>query len=194
MVFPRIARPRRRFTSGLKKGVTREKFEKAIGTPELLPRLLGALHPEQSDAMFLPSGRVHAIGGGNVILEIQQNSDTTYRVDDWGRVDDQGRPRTLHREQALEPRSASTISSRSSSSRTASAFCNAPFSPSSAPLSILENTASGPATRPASSITSLRRAASKLTTRQIKRGTKAGSFPPVRIAYNLEPISAKALN
>ena len=51
--------------------------------------------------MFLPSGRVHAIGAGNVILEIQQNSDTTYRVDDWGRVDDQGRPRTLHREQAL---------------------------------------------------------------------------------------------
>jgi mannose-6-phosphate isomerase len=51
--------------------------------------------------MFLPSGRVHAIGGGNVILEIQQNSDTTYRVDDWGRVDDKGQPRALHREQAL---------------------------------------------------------------------------------------------
>jgi mannose-6-phosphate isomerase len=86
--------------AGLKNGVTREKFEKAIGTPEL-PQMLSALHPEQSDAMFLPSGRVHAIGAGNVILEIQQNSDTTYRVDDWGRVDDQGRPRTLHREQAL---------------------------------------------------------------------------------------------
>jgi mannose-6-phosphate isomerase len=85
---------------GLKKGVTRAQFEKAIGTPEL-PNLLGAIHPQQSDAMFLPSGRVHAIGAGNLILEIQQNSDTTYRVDDWGRVDDQGRPRTLHREQAL---------------------------------------------------------------------------------------------
>ncbi len=85
---------------GLKKGVTREKFEKAIGTPEL-SSLLYALHPQQSEAMFLPSGRVHAIGAGNVILEIQQNSDTTYRVDDWGRVDDQGRPRALHREEAL---------------------------------------------------------------------------------------------
>ncbi|MCE0483406.1 MAG: class I mannose-6-phosphate isomerase [Methylacidiphilales bacterium] len=87
--------------AGLKRGTTREQFEKAIGTPEL-PGLLGTLHPEQSDAMFLPSGRVHAIGGGNVILEIQQNSDTTYRVDDWGRVDDKGKPRELHRQEALD--------------------------------------------------------------------------------------------
>jgi len=92
--------PEAKIYAGLKKGVTREQFEKAIGTPEL-PKLLGAIHPQQSDAMFLPSGRVHAIGAGNVILEIQQNSDTTYRVDDWGRVDEHGRPRALHREQAL---------------------------------------------------------------------------------------------
>jgi mannose-6-phosphate isomerase len=92
--------PEARIYAGLKKGVDRARFEKAIGTPEL-PGLLHALHPRQSDAMFLPSGRVHAIGAGNVILEIQQNSDTTYRVDDWGRLDDQGRPRALHREEAL---------------------------------------------------------------------------------------------
>jgi mannose-6-phosphate isomerase len=95
------AKPEAKIYAGLKKGVTREKFEKAIGTPEL-PKLLSALHPQQSEAMFLPSGRVHAIGAGNVILEIQQNSDTTYRVDDWGRVDEHGRPRALHREQALD--------------------------------------------------------------------------------------------
>jgi mannose-6-phosphate isomerase len=95
------SKPEAKIYAGLKNGVTREKFEKAIGTAEL-PKLLGDLHPEQSEAMFLPSGRVHAIGAGNVILEIQQNSDTTYRVDDWGRVDEQGRPRTLHREKALE--------------------------------------------------------------------------------------------
>jgi mannose-6-phosphate isomerase len=93
--------PEAKIYAGLKKGTTREKFEKAMGTPEL-PGLLHQLKPEQSDAMFLPSGRIHAIGAGNVILEIQQNSDTTYRVDDWGRVDDQGRPRMLHREEALE--------------------------------------------------------------------------------------------
>jgi mannose-6-phosphate isomerase len=87
--------------AGLRRGVTYEKFKQAIGTPEL-PKLLYDLHPQQSDAMFLPSGRVHAIGAGNVILEIQQSSDTTYRVDDWGRVDDSGRPRTLHRDEALD--------------------------------------------------------------------------------------------
>ena len=92
--------PEAKIYVGLKKGVTRDKFEKAIGTPELAG-LLGTLKTEQSEAMFLPSGRVHAIGAGNVILEVQQNSDTTYRVDDWGRVDDQGRPRALHREEAL---------------------------------------------------------------------------------------------
>jgi mannose-6-phosphate isomerase len=92
--------PEAKIYAGLKKGVTREKFEKAIGTPDLAG-LLYHLKPQQSDAMFLPSGRIHAIGAGNVILEIQQNSDTTYRVDDWGRVDDQGRPRALHREEAL---------------------------------------------------------------------------------------------
>jgi mannose-6-phosphate isomerase len=92
--------PEAKIYAGLKKGVTRAQFEKAIGTPDL-PGLLSAIQPQQSDAMFLPSGRVHAIGGGNVILEIQQNSDTTYRVDDWGRADEKGRPRALHREQAL---------------------------------------------------------------------------------------------
>ncbi|MEP6956906.1 MAG: mannose-6-phosphate isomerase, partial [Chthoniobacterales bacterium] len=53
------------------------------------------------DAMFLPSGRMHAIGAGNVIVEIQQNSDTTYRVFDWNRTDDKGKPRELHLEQSL---------------------------------------------------------------------------------------------
>jgi len=93
--------PESRIYAGLKRGVTREKFEQAMGTPDL-STLLHTLHATQSDVMFLPSGRVHAIGAGNVILEIQQNSDTTYRVDDWGRVDSQGRPRALHREEALD--------------------------------------------------------------------------------------------
>jgi mannose-6-phosphate isomerase len=53
------------------------------------------------DTMFLPSGRVHAIGDGLVIFEIQQNSDTTYRVFDWNRVGLDGRPRELHVAQSL---------------------------------------------------------------------------------------------
>ena len=51
--------------------------------------------------MFLPSGRVHAIGRGLVIFEIQQNSDTTYRVFDWNRVDSTGKPRDLHIAESL---------------------------------------------------------------------------------------------
>ena len=51
--------------------------------------------------MFLPSGRVHAIGAGLVIFEIQQNSDTTYRVFDWNRVGLDGKPRALHVEKSL---------------------------------------------------------------------------------------------
>ncbi len=53
------------------------------------------------DAVFLPSGRLHAIGEGNVIFEIQQNSDTTYRVFDWNRVGLDGKPRELHVAQSL---------------------------------------------------------------------------------------------
>ena len=51
--------------------------------------------------MFLPSGRVHAIGAGLVIFEIQQNSDTTYRVFDWNRTGLDGKPRELHIAQSL---------------------------------------------------------------------------------------------
>jgi mannose-6-phosphate isomerase len=49
--------------------------------------------------MFLPSGRIHALGKDIVMLEVQQNSDTTYRIFDWGLTDDQGRPRPLHLEE-----------------------------------------------------------------------------------------------
>ena len=53
------------------------------------------------DCIFIPSGRVHAIGGGNVIVEVQQNSDTTYRVFDWNRTGLDGRPRALHIPESL---------------------------------------------------------------------------------------------
>jgi len=49
------------------------------------------------DSVLVESGTVHAIDGGNLILEIQQNSDTTYRVYDWGRLGLDGKPRPMHR-------------------------------------------------------------------------------------------------
>jgi mannose-6-phosphate isomerase len=53
------------------------------------------------DAVYVPGGCVHAIGEGCLLLEVQQNSDTTYRVYDWGRLDPLGKPRELHLSQAM---------------------------------------------------------------------------------------------
>ncbi|MDP0500325.1 MAG: class I mannose-6-phosphate isomerase [Verrucomicrobiota bacterium JB022] len=86
--------------AGLNPGVTREQFEDALKKDELEP-LVCRLKTEPGDALFVPSGRLHAIDGGNLILEIQQNSDTTYRVYDWGRVGLDGKPRQLHVEQSM---------------------------------------------------------------------------------------------
>jgi mannose-6-phosphate isomerase len=85
---------------GLKQGVTRADFERAIqdGT---VAECVHRVPVKAGDAMFLPSGRLHAIGAGLVIFEIQQNSDTTYRVFDWNRVGLDGKPRELHVSQSL---------------------------------------------------------------------------------------------
>ena len=86
---------------GLKRGVTRATFEGALGSG----RVADCFHRvdvTSGDVMFLPSGRVHAIGAGLVIYEIQQNSDTTFRVYDWDRVGLDGKPRELHVPQSLE--------------------------------------------------------------------------------------------
>ncbi len=85
---------------GLKRGVTREEFQRKVrdGT---VAQTFHRLPVKAGDAVFLPSGRVHAIGAGLVIFEIQQNSDTTYRVFDWNRVGLDGKPRQLHVAESL---------------------------------------------------------------------------------------------
>jgi len=85
---------------GLKRGVTRGQFEAAIrdGT---VADCVHRVPVENGDVMFLPSGRIHAIGSGLVIFEIQQNSDTTYRVFDWNRTGLDGKPRQLHVAESL---------------------------------------------------------------------------------------------
>jgi mannose-6-phosphate isomerase len=85
---------------GLNAGVTKTEFERKIkdGT---VADCLHRITVHKDDAMFLPSGRLHGLGGGNVIFEIQQNSDTTYRVFDWNRVGLDGKPRELHIAQSL---------------------------------------------------------------------------------------------
>ncbi len=85
---------------GLKNGVTRAEFEKKISDGTVAD-CFHRIPVKTGDTMFLPSGRVHAIGDGLVIFEIQQNSDTTYRVFDWNRVGLDGKPRELHVAQSL---------------------------------------------------------------------------------------------
>jgi len=85
---------------GLKKGATRETFEQAIKDGTVAAQI-HAITPGKGDSIFIESGRLHAIGAGFLIHEIQQNSDTTYRVFDWNRTDPEGNPRQLHVAQSL---------------------------------------------------------------------------------------------
>jgi mannose-6-phosphate isomerase len=85
---------------GLRRGVTREQFEQAIAN-NTLEECVHHFRVAAGDSILVHSGQVHAIDAGNLILEIQQNSDTTYRVYDWGRVGLDGLPRQLHVAQSL---------------------------------------------------------------------------------------------
>ena len=85
---------------GLKNGVTRAAFETSI-TDGTVADQVHAINPNAGDSIFIPSGRLHAIGAGFLIHEIQQNSDTTYRVFDWNRQGLDGKPRELHVSQSL---------------------------------------------------------------------------------------------
>ena len=95
------ARPGSFLYVGFNRSVSRSEYLSAVenGT---LPALLKKEPVKAGDAFFIPAGTIHAIGGGCLIAEIQQSSDITYRVDDWGRVDENGRPRQLHTEEALD--------------------------------------------------------------------------------------------
>ena len=86
---------------GFSKDVTREELAKAIAS-ETLTDLLLRVPVKRGDVFFIPAGTVHAIGAGIVICEIQQNSNTTYRVYDYGRRDKDGNLRPLHVDRALD--------------------------------------------------------------------------------------------
>ena len=94
------AEPDAELFAGFRRGTTRADFEQALGAGRVA-ELLHRVPVRAGDAMFIPSGRCHAIGAGCLIIEIQQNSDTTYRVFDWNRVGLDGKPRTLHVAESL---------------------------------------------------------------------------------------------
>jgi len=112
--------PNANIYAGLKRGYDRKAFEELLETGNV-EEALHEVRVHAGDCMFIPSGRLHAIGAGCVIAEIQQNSDTTYRVFDWNRMGLDGKPRELHvehsllsidfedEEPALQPRDGETL-------------------------------------------------------------------------------------
>jgi mannose-6-phosphate isomerase len=87
--------------AGLKPGVGREALAVAI-RHRRCQELLHRFQPEVGDCVFIAAGTVHALGEGLLVAEIQQSSDTTYRLFDWNRAGPDGVPRPLHVEQGLE--------------------------------------------------------------------------------------------
>ncbi len=88
---------------GTRKGVKKEHIEKEIRNQGDVERLLNKIYVKPGDYFLIPAGTIHAIGPGIVIAEIQQNSNTTYRLYDWNRIDSNtGKPRTLHIEKAIK--------------------------------------------------------------------------------------------
>lgn len=95
------AQPGAKVYAGLNSGVTRGDLKKAIES-NTAESVLHSFEPKAGDCIFIPAGTVHALGEGLLIAEIQQCSNTTFRLYDWGRVDKDGQPRELHIEQGIE--------------------------------------------------------------------------------------------
>ena len=95
------AGPQSRIYAGLKPGATARDLRRALGNGTLADRL-ASFTPKPGDGVFLPAGTVHSLGDGVVVFEVQQNSDVTFRLYDWGHVDARtGQPRALQVDQAL---------------------------------------------------------------------------------------------
>lgn len=86
---------------GFSKEISREEFVKRMEDKTLL-EVLNKVEVQKGDVLFIEPGTIHAIGKGNLIAEIQQNSNVTYRVYDYGRKGPDGRERDLHIEKALQ--------------------------------------------------------------------------------------------
>jgi mannose-6-phosphate isomerase len=87
--------------AGLKRGVGAKEIEDAIGSGKF-EDILVKHDAKRFDTFFIPGGLVHAIGDGVKLYEIQQSSNTTYRLYDWGRLGADGKPRELHIAKSLE--------------------------------------------------------------------------------------------
>ena len=87
--------------SGLNREMTPEEYVRMV-EENPIEQALAVHYSHPGDVFFLPAGRVHSIGGGNLLAEIQESSDITYRIYDYDRRDAEGNPRELHTEQAKD--------------------------------------------------------------------------------------------
>jgi len=93
--------PNSQIITGFNRKLTKEEYQVHLANNSL-QEILNVEQALKDDIFFLPAGRVHAIGKGILLAEIQQTSDVTYRLYDWGRVDKNGEPRELHTDLALD--------------------------------------------------------------------------------------------
>jgi mannose-6-phosphate isomerase len=94
------ARPESRICAGLKQGVDESALREGLRSGNI-EELLHLIPVRPGDCVFVPAGMVHAIGPGILLAEVQQQSDLTFRLHDWGRVDANGQPREIHIEPAI---------------------------------------------------------------------------------------------
>ena len=87
--------------SGFRQAISRETYLEHFNK-KTLPEILNYEKVNAEDVFFMPAGRVHAIGAGILLAEIQQTSDITYRIYDWDRLDDSGKGRELHTDLAVD--------------------------------------------------------------------------------------------
>ena len=87
--------------SGFKQKLNKQTYLEHLQN-NTLPEIMNYEKVSEGDVFFMPAGRVHALGPGVLLAEIQETSDTTYRIYDWDRTDDEGKSRELHIEEALD--------------------------------------------------------------------------------------------
>lgn len=93
--------PGAKIYAGLKEQITPDEYERRVADNSIMD-VIAAYDSAPGDTFFLPAGRIHAIGAGNLLAEIQQTSDITYRIYDYDRRDKDGNPRELHTAQARD--------------------------------------------------------------------------------------------
>lgn len=94
------AEPDAKLYVGMKEGITRERLANAVETGTIVD-CMHVIEPRPGDCFFIPAKTVHALGKGLLVAEIQQASNTTFRLFDWNRTGPDGKPRPLHIEQSL---------------------------------------------------------------------------------------------